>query len=142
MVDSLLASGEFRTQAKGRSSGSRIVLAPRLPGILRSQWLAHAALVPGYSDGLAPDSHRLPDTFRDSYVAISTRRPTESQANGAVDTRARRVIPMRILGVRVADLRGKAVKIGRGPATVMGESDRRCHSGARPGEGSIPAPDP
>jgi len=95
MVDSFLAAGEVFTHAEGRSSGSRIVLTPRLPGILRSQWLALAALVPGYSDGLAPDSHRLPDTFRDSFEAITTRSPATRQALEAVDTVDLRVIPMR-----------------------------------------------
>jgi len=85
MVDSFLATGEVLAHAEGRSSGSRIVLTPRLPTILRCQWLALAAFVPGYSDGLAPDSHRLPDTFRDSNVAITTRSPSTRQAREAVD---------------------------------------------------------
>jgi len=44
---------------EGRSSGSRIIRcdAPSQPKT--GQWL-HASIVPGYSDGLAPDSHRLP----------------------------------------------------------------------------------
>jgi hypothetical protein len=94
---------------------------------------ALAALVPGYSDGLVPDSHRLPDTFHDSRAATSTLSSTERQGITAVDTDARRVIPMPALGVREADQRGKAVKIGRGPATVMGKSARMRPLGKAPG---------
>jgi len=43
----------------GRSSGSRIFLAPLLPAPF-IEAVDTAGFVPGYSGGTAPDSHRLP----------------------------------------------------------------------------------
>ena len=48
--------------APGRSSGFRIDLPPSLPRYLYP--VAISEFVPGYSDGLAPEFHRLPEHLR------------------------------------------------------------------------------
>ncbi len=49
------------------------------PGPCRTQWL-HAQIVPGYSDGLAPDSHRLPAGSTRFIPAISNSFSSSSPA--------------------------------------------------------------
>src|SRR5438094_10642360 len=63
----------------GRSPGFRILLLPA-PSRLIASGLAVAGFVPGYSDAVAADSHRLPWAPRAHLGAFDGRRLTEPDA--------------------------------------------------------------
>lgn len=142
-----------RSLLEGRSSGFRILRPPSLPNggacvpcRSRRQW-RHSTIVPGYSDGLAPDFHRLPAGPAPDATSMCDVRSVAQIPDARACSRVTRPAPERIGGHLPPQCQtglypappGRA-NAGRGPRLRAGSREPRSTWKAPPRRASSPDP--